>query len=534
MTEIADYIVIGGGSAGAVLAARLSEQSSTKVHLIEAGGESKSLLTQIPVGMAFMIGNPKFDWMYAQDPDPTIGDRAFCWSGGKMLGGSSSINGQVHIRGTRDDYDNWARLGATGWDFNSCLPYFIKSENFSGPPSQWRGKFGPVSVEAMRRHHALNRPFLESCDEFGMPTLSDYADGDMEGAFLTVATQRKGWRCSTEKAYLRPARKRPNLKITTHAEVRRIIFEGRRAVAVEAIVEGRETTFHASREIIISAGALGSPGLLLRSGVGPAEQLKAHGIDVVHDAPNVGENLIEHMNVSVSKFVNVSTYNAETSRFHMIKHLMHLLLFKSGALVHPVVQALALARTAPELAHPDVQLSFCTWAKSFKDDGIGAKGLPMEIEPAVQIVANICHPYSRGRVYLSPQDPGGVRISFNALSDERDLQTLIRAGKLLERIFSAEAWRGIVIGNATPDPTPTDDHAWEEFVRETTFQSYHPAGTCRMGSDNQSVVDPDARVRGVESLRVVDASIMPTLISANTNAPTIMIGEKIADRIMHP
>jgi choline dehydrogenase len=524
-----DYIIVGGGTAGCVLAERLTQNPSVRVAMIEAGGEAKSLLVQMPVGFARLVGHPGFDWRYEQDPDPSIHGRRFIWSAGKLLGGGSSINGQVYIRGTLRDFDRWEAIGATGWGGKQVWPYFLRSESWAGAdhPSHSRG--GYLSVSPMRDFHPLCRTFLEACAENGIQTLSDYHAGNMDGAFLTDASQRDGWRCSTEKAFLRIARARDNLEVITQAEVQGVVIEAGRAVGVNVRRGGEQQRIQARGEVLICAGTVGSAALLLRSGIGPGSHLQSRGVKVIHDLPGVGQNLQEHAGVGQNKFVTVSTLNAEMGPLHMMRHAFQFMNGRKGALSAPAVQVMALARTRSDLEEPDVQLHFLPLSYDIEADTVSTASAKMPKEPTITIISTLCQPRSRGRVELD--DGLSPRIVHQFLGDARDVETLVGGQRLIHRLFQSKALSAIVCKDRTPDPIPDSDAGWAEYVRWKAAPAYHPVGTCRMGTDELAVVDPFLRVRGLAGLRVIDASVMPTVTSTNTSAPTVMIAERGAEML---
>jgi len=522
-----DFIVVGGGSAGCVLAARLSEDPATRVLLLEAGGESRRFMVRMPAGSFRLMGDAEADWRYAVAPDPSQARPARPWSAGRGLGGSSAINGMVYNRGARGDYDAWAADGCPGWAFDEIFPYFLRSERFAGGSRQAHGGLGALSVSPPRVLHPLARTFLAACAESGLPTRDEYCAGEQDGAFIVLGTTERGERADTSRAFLSEAARRPNLRIITGAAVETILFDGRRACGVRVREHNAPKVYAASAEVIVSCGAIGSPALLQRSGVGRPAELRRLGVEPVADLPGVGANLQEHCTLGISRLVDQSTYNSRMTPLGLSLAMVEYLLFRRGMMSSIAVHAMGYARTDPEAAEPDVALSFLPLC-------IDLSSTPPRPHksPGVTIAANVCHPHARGCVRLTARGGELVPlIEHQMLSDARDVERLIAAGRLIEAIFAAPSFAGRVVGRSSPPAPLETDADWQDHVRANVGVGYHPVGSCRMGSDDRAVVDPQLRVRGLDGLRVVDASVMPRITSGNTNAPTIMIAERAADLI---
>ena len=523
-----DYIVIGSGSAGSAVAARLSENGKYKVLVLEAGGSDKRLPILMPAATYLTaIANPKYDWRYKAAADPTRLGRTDYMPRGKVLGGTSSINGMAYVRGQSDDFDDWEAMGCTGWSFRDVLPYFIKCENNENGANEYHGASGPVSVSNIRHMHPLSAAFLSSCGTAGLKVVDDINLPPHDGIGFIQTTQKGGWRCSSARGYLWPAMRRANLTVQLHAHVHRILFQGKRATGVEYSRGGRTRRATAGRAVVLCAGAIASPQILLRSGVGPESHLRDKNIIPVHDLPGVGQNFHDHPGTNITAWVNRSTYNVMTGLPRYLLYGARWLFFGRGPGTSPDAHVIGFHRSSPGQNRCDLQYHFTPAGYDLAEDG------PVLFDkPAVTGYTNIHRPWSRGSITLKSADPfDQPDIQPNLFGDERDLDTLVRGSKFLRKIFESEPIRQFVTGEFMPGLDVQSDDEWCDYVRRSAIGIYHPAGTCKMGVDDSSVVDPNLKVRGLSALYVADASIMPVIVSGNLNANCMMIGEKCADLV---
>ena len=527
-SERFDYIIVGAGSAGCVLANRLSEDAHCKVLLIEAGKSDRHPWISLPLKFRDLMTVKRWNWGYDTEPEPNLDNRSIYVPRGRVLGGSSSINGMIYSRGHPSDYDHWRQLGLAGWSHADVLPYFKKSEGFCDGESARHGGAGPLTVSKGDGDSIAHQTYLAAGKAAGFPTTDDLNGANPEGFGRCDYTIARGRRASAARVYLRPALRRRNLHVVTGALAERIMFEGTRATGVAYSVDGRAHLAHAEREVILSGGAYNSPHLLMLSGIGPADHLRGHGIAVVHDAKNVGRNLQDHVHTGVGYTTDkMKSFDAELRADKLVLNVLKWALFAEGPLCSLPVGAMAYLRTKPGLAAPDIEFLM---NRVNPEAHIWFPGLRAPKGGYMGARVILLHPESRGDVTLRSADPAAKAvIRHNFLSAENDRITLRRGVKTAREVYASEPLKSLLGAEVWPGANIQSDDEIDAYIRRTAGLIYHPVGTCRMGADADAVVDGELRVNGVQNLRVVDASVMPTVPGGHTNAPTIMIAEKIAD-----
>ena len=525
-----DFIVVGAGSAGCVLANRLSEDPGNRVCLIEAGPRDKTPLIHIPALVAALLSHPVVNWNFTISPQKNLSNREIPTPRGKVLGGTSSINGMVYFRGQPKDFDEWAALGNPGWSYREVMPYFLRSENNEDyPAGPYHSKGGPLNVMFPKpKPNPLIKRFLDATDALQLPRCDDFNGPKPEGFGKRQGTMRNGYRESTATAFLRPARDRQNLTILTEALVRRVVVENGRATGVEIEQDGKVQTIGASREIVLSGGAYGSPQILLLSGIGDPEELKKHGIDVVHNLPGVGRHLHDHLATTIKlRTDNSESYGISLKAFPRgVWNVLQYLVARDGPFASNVYEAHGLVRSDPNMDRPDLQIVFIPAHRN-----VSKFPLPLGHGYGMNIVA--LNPKSRGQVTLKSADPRvSPDINPNFLGVPEDIEPLVEGFKMSRRILAAPSFDKLKGVEIAPGPQVQNREDIEAYVRDTAVTVFHPVGSCRMGPGADDVVDHELKVKGIEGLRVADASIFPRITRGNTNAPAIMVGEKAADMML--
>jgi len=532
-----DFVIVGGGSAGCVLANRLSASGKWQVLLLEAGPADRNPFIHIPAGIIPVIRSDKLNWKFWTTPQRNCGGRPMFWPRGRTLGGSSAINAMCYIRGHAWDYDHWASLGNEGWAYKDVLPYFRRGENFEAldrvpGAREFHGSGGPLNVAEHRYVNPLMDAFVEAAQQAGYARTPDFNGAQQEGVGYYHVMQKDGQRCSNARAFLTPALNRPNLKVVTGAHAAKVLFENKRAVGVRYLRDGRYAEARARREVILSAGAIGSPQLLLLSGVGPRAQIEPHGIPLVHELPGVGENLQDHLDIHVTwkeKTRHAITLHW-TSLWRTLKGVFQYLFSgRSGELTSNLAQAGGFIKSDPAQPIPDLQWHIVPFIYSDHGQNLA----PLFKHYAYTLLTCFLRPESRGSLRLASADPlAPPLIDANYLATPRDLEALVRGLKLARAVLAQPAFAPHGVEEMEPGAAVRSDEQIRDYIRRRAETVYHPVGTCKMGRDAMAVVDPRLRVHGLQGLRVADASVMPTLIGGNTNAPTTMIADKAADLIL--
>ena len=521
-----DYAIVGAGSAGCVLADRLSADGA-RVVLLEAGPTDWHPMIHIPAGMLHLLYNKSVNWMYASEPEEGTNGRAIHWPRGKVLGGSSSINGMLFIRGNAADYDGWAQMGCQGWSYAECLPHFMSMESYTPGDDSFRGKDGPLRIEDYRTILPLTHRFVEAAQQAGFELTKDLNNARHVGVGYSQMSRNGRFRGSTAQTFLAAAKKRSNLRVETNALASRLLFDGQRCIGVTFDQKGRQRQVNATREVIVSGGSINSPHLLQVSGIGPAEHLKSIGVDVRHDLPGVGSNLSDHYATRVAyRIKNALSINQYSRGIKLAGEAVKWLLRGNGALTFGVTSAQVFCFSREGLASPDIQLLF---TPASYDPSVFGK---LETEPGATVAVSVARPESRGTIMAqtaNPQDRPIIKPNY--LTSRRDHDVVVAGIAHVRRIFNAPALAQHVVEETSPGDRMVSDDDLLSFARANGNTLYHPVGTCKMGTDPAAVVDPRLRVHGIGGLRVIDASIMPVVTTANTNAPTIMIAEKGAAMI---
>ncbi len=523
-----DYIIVGAGSAGCVLANRLSANGKYRVAVLEAGGKDTYPWIHIPVGYFKTMGNPKTDWCYKTEPDPGLNGRSLKWPRGKVLGGSSSINGLLYVRGQKEDYDGWRQLGNTGWSWEDVKPLFKRSESYTGGNDDERGRNGPLSVSDTKVTREIVDLWLDSAVAAGYKRNPDYNGEDQEGVALFQLTTRNGRRCSSAVAYLNPAKVRENLTVLTKCAVERLIFDGKRCTGLKANHNGQSVTITAHKEVILSAGALASPQILMVSGIGAADELKPHGIEMVQELKGVGKNMQDHLQARPVYKTPLSTINIEINNYFKQAMIgLKYIATRGGPMAMAASLGTGFLKTREDLAVPDIQFHIQPFSADKIDEG------PNQFSAFTASVLQL-RPESAGHMELVSGDMRDYpKLHPNYLATKTDCNTIVEGVRITRRICQTKPVADHITEEYKPGPQVSDDYdEILDWVRNTATTIYHPTGTCKMGVDDMAVVTPELKVKGIEGLRVADASIMPIIVSGNTNAPCMMIGEKASDLVL--